>query len=105
MKYTASNFVPRNKRILVTDPPKVDKVGGVYLSPGAQEAPNLSLIDALDPLINIPIENGGSGESLKVGDHVMYHKGAGITFNLNGKDVRLLHVNEILGTYDEAPSK
>jgi len=105
MKYQASNFVPRNKRILVMDPPKVDKVGGLYLSPGAQEAPNLSVITSLDPLVNEPIEKGGSGENFKVGDHVMYHKGAGITFNLNGKDVRLLHVNEILGTYDEAPAQ
>lgn len=105
MKYIATNFVPRNKRILIVDPPKVDKVGSLYVPPDSQETNKLAVIEALDPLINVPIDQGGSGEDFKKGNYVIYHKGAGIPLVLNGQDVRLLHVNEILGTYDEAPEK
>lgn len=105
MKYVASNYVPRNKRVLIVEPEAIKKVGGLYIPEGSQERPNIAQIDAMDPLINVPINEGGAGENFKVGDKIMYHKGAGIPFNLNGKDVRLLHVNEILMSYDEAPAE
>lgn len=101
MKYTVKNFVPRNRRILVEQPPVVKKIGGLFLPDTSQFRPNTGKIVAIDPMIKEAIENGGAGETFQVGDNVLFHKDVGIAINLNGVDQRLLHVNEVLGTYDE----
>jgi co-chaperonin GroES (HSP10) len=105
MKHVAANYVPRNKRILVEQPPLVKQIGGVYLPDTSQFRPNKGKIIAMDPLVNEPVEKGGAGESFEVGNNVLFHKDVGIKLNINGQDLLLLHVNEILMSYDEAPEK
>lgn len=91
---------PLQDRVLVKPIPLADKTeGGIIIPDAAQQAPIVGVITAVGP---------GKGEgypdmNLKIGEKVMYGRGAGfeITTELDG-DILLLRAGDILGVIEDA---
>lgn len=93
-KVTVKNEVPRNDRVLLIRDAASEKTsGGLYIPPTSMEKyqPATGKIYSVDPSIT----------TLKKDDHVLFHKDSGIEITLNTVDYLLLHVNEILMTYEQ----
>ena len=87
---------PLDDRVVV-EPVEAEEMtaGGIVLPDTAKEKPQRGNVIAVGP--GKLLDNGQRGElSVAVGDEVIYGKYAGSDFEVDGREVKILHESDIL---------
>jgi chaperonin GroES len=96
-----AHFTPLSDRVAVRpDPVDETTESGLIIPDSAQEKPQRGTVIAVGPG---RIENGSRIEmSVREGDAVLYGPYAGTEITMNGKDVLILHEDDLFGRIEEA---
>lgn len=84
-------LVPNGKRVLVAPEAKQEKVGALYLPDEAKSDTGIAKVVAVGPAV----------VALKRGDRVLLPRFGGSELKVDGKALRLIDEDEILGKVEE----
>jgi chaperonin GroES len=81
-------FIPKNGRLLVQPNPTTNNIGGILLPDSAiEKAHGGQVLEVCDTLKN----------EYKVGDVILYARGAGYQMQLNGKNLLVIKEQDVIG--------
>lgn len=94
------NIQPLNDRIIIEPAQKEEKTaGGIILPDAAQEKPQRGTVIATGP--GKRLDSGQLAEmDVKVGDTILYGKYSGTEVTVDGKDIVILRVEDILAVVE-----
>ena len=87
---------PLHERVIIR-PAKAAEMteGGIFIPESAQEVPTQGTVISIGNLVN------KEGEALKSGDKVLTMKHAGLPIEVNGEELRMIMVNDIIAIIEE----
>jgi len=90
------------ERLIVREIPVPDKSkGGILIPEVTKDVPNKGVVIAIGHTALLNKDGEEDTTLLKVGDVILYTKFAGLPFNYNGIDYKIVMINEAIFIYDD----